>query len=140
MGTVALNDLKRKVAKHQAKLNTMAENERYWYSIGVKYDTKDAFEEGDKKYGTSLRISGNESDEELMRKITARKKIDDEDYLEEKETENKMRAELKAKRVKTMGMTVKEMTALLKENGKSGYSGKKKAELIEMIEKYGLNN
>ena len=35
-------------------------------------------------------------------------------------------------------MTVKEMMALLKEKGKSGYSGKKKTELIAMIEKYGL--
>jgi len=35
-------------------------------------------------------------------------------------------------------MTVKEMIALLRENGKSGYSGKTKAELIAMIEKFKL--
>ena len=96
-----------------------------------------------KVYGEGLRITGNESDEELMRKITARANKDDEEYREEKEKENKMREESKAKRMKVnwkVSMTVKEMTALLRENGKSGYSGKRKAELIEMIEKFKLKD
>jgi len=101
-------------------------------------------EREEKVYGKELRITGQEGEEELETKVKARAQKDDEEYLAEKEKEKKLNEERKAKRLERMeanwkvSMTVKDMIALLRDNKVYGYGGKRKAELIEMIEKHGL--
>lgn len=113
--------------------------------VEMEEKRREAREEREEKvYGKELRITGKENEDELVKKVKARAQKDDEEYRAEKEKEKKLMEERKANRMKQMEanwkvyMTVKEMMALLKENGKTGYSGKKKDELIAMIEKHGL--
>ena len=128
---------KQDVLEHRnPKLKAQREGEREEQRMKLKEEREE------KVYGKELRITGQEGEEELVKKVKARAEKDDEEYRTEKEKEKKLKQELKAKRHMEANwkvfMTVKEMTALLKENGKSGYSGKTKAELIAMIEKHGL--